>query len=281
MKDSISKNYFGQEPQFNNNNQSKLEVGNQNIKCNKFEVTGSTPLSTKTPNNDYNKNNILFLTKESDGKFKGQGKSSNSEMIFGEHQCFNSNITNNTTSSKNSIKNNQCIFQLQSTSDLKLSNNNNLYKESQISSYLNNSILKEHNNNFNSNSMKIDDLNSNNTRFYKKKHISNLQEEVSSFDVNYYSDYPIIYLLKIIEFSVKHFCILTFEALNSIRGSEPKILLNEYYKRYKAFVDATTYLNTYLENFNVAINIISEYLFPGRSTFPKFSVFRLFVRVLI
>lgn len=55
------------------------------------------------------------------------------------------------------------------------------------------------------------------------------------------------------------------------------MLLNEYLKRYKAYIDASTHLNEYLENFNVLINSVYEHLTQSVTVYPKFSVFRLMI----
>lgn len=57
--------------------------------------------------------------------------------------------------------------------------------------------------------------------------------------------------------------------------SNPNILLNEYLKRYKNYVETAIELNNQLENVNVFVNYLYESFFPNYPTFPKFSVFRM------
>lgn len=78
-------------------------------------------------------------------------------------------------------------------------------------------------------------------------------------------------------FTITHFCTTSFHVLNSIRGGEPKILLNEYYKRYKAFVDVAQHSNNQLENINILVNYIYDYYHNSSNAFPKFSILRMFL----
>lgn len=55
----------------------------------------------------------------------------------------------------------------------------------------------------------------------------------------------------------------------------PNILLSEYLKRYKNYVETAIDLNDQLENVNVAMNYLYESFFSNYPSFPKFSIFRM------
>jgi hypothetical protein len=54
-----------------------------------------------------------------------------------------------------------------------------------------------------------------------------------------------------------------------------QFFINEYTKRYRSFVEAAMYLNDYLENLNVIVNLVYDANEQIYSTLPKFSVMRL------
>jgi hypothetical protein len=61
------------------------------------------------------------------------------------------------------------------------------------------------------------------------------------------------------------------------------LIMNEYIKRYKAYVDSSISMNQYLENLNVIINYVYDFTFSSRECkmnkegAPKFSIFRMMI----
>ena len=85
---------------------------------------------------------------------------------------------------------------------------------------------------------------------------------------------PLITLLITLFLSISYFCMLTY--LEIINQNSEILLLDNFIKRYKSFVDGAIHINNKLENLNVIINLIYEKLLNGsQSLEPKFSIYRL------
>ena len=86
---------------------------------------------------------------------------------------------------------------------------------------------------------------------------------------------PLITLLLILYLSLTFFCMFTYLEIINSKNSD-FLLLDNFIKRYKSFVDGSIYINNSLENLNVIINLIYEKLFNGSESIePKFSIYRL------
>ena len=86
---------------------------------------------------------------------------------------------------------------------------------------------------------------------------------------------PLITLLLTFYLSITFFCMFTYLEIINSKNSD-FLLLDNFIKRYKSFVDGSIYINNNLENLNVIINLIYEKLFNGSESIePKFSIYRL------
>jgi hypothetical protein len=86
---------------------------------------------------------------------------------------------------------------------------------------------------------------------------------------------PLITLLITFYFSITFFCMFTYLEIINSKNSD-FLLLDNFIKRYKSFVEGSIYINNNLENLNVIINLIYEKLFNGSESIePKFSLYRL------
>lgn len=107
-----------------------------------------------------------------------------------------------------------------------------------------------------------------------KSTIKALQEDKSSN--------RLLFIINSIYLTIVHFCKTSRELIKysyslSEYHKKPEIFVDEYLKRYKAFIDVSIYLNDYLENLNVIMNYTYEYFWENYQTFPKFSILRLMV----
>ena len=86
---------------------------------------------------------------------------------------------------------------------------------------------------------------------------------------------PLITLLITLYLSISFFCMFQYLEIINCKNYD-FLLLDNFIKRYKSFVDGAIYINNNLENLNVIINLIYEQLFNGcKSIEPKFSIYRL------
>lgn len=94
-----------------------------------------------------------------------------------------------------------------------------------------------------------------------------------------FSHNRVLYVVHSIILSVTHFCKTTFYNLNSLKYHGNNLLIRDYIKRYKAFVDYTTYFNEQMENLNIIINYLYDYFFKNKPIQVKFSFIRVFVSI--
>ena len=86
---------------------------------------------------------------------------------------------------------------------------------------------------------------------------------------------PLITLLITLYLSISFFCMFQYLEIINCKNYD-FLLLDNFIKRYKSFVDGAININNNLENLNVIINLIYEELFNGSKSFePKFSIYRL------
>lgn len=97
---------------------------------------------------------------------------------------------------------------------------------------------------------------------------------------------PFFYIIKLIYLSINIFCKATichllnyFSNLNDIRYDDGKLLINEYLKAFNNFVDSCILINKKCVNINLAMNYLYKSLFENYPNFPKFSIFRMCIRI--
>ena len=97
---------------------------------------------------------------------------------------------------------------------------------------------------------------------------------------------PFFYIIKLIYISIKIFCKATIcHLLNSYsnyeknKSEEGKYLINEYLLCFNNFVDSSILINRKCNNINVAMNYLYNELFQNYPNFPKFSIFRMCIRI--
>lgn len=222
-------------------------------------------------------NNILF---------NGKSQSINSEMLS---QTQSTNYTK--VYSKNILKTNSALITSNTLSFDNRKYNENLLNDQKITQ--NSTINLIHFDHINQN-IKTSLLNSNINNFgkqYRAKYKDYIPLEKDFIIKSQEKNNHLIFILNSIILTITHFCRTTFHIINSIRGSSSKVILNEYYKRYKAYFDCASNMNSELENLNIIVNYICEYITSKgylTSEFnnkygilgvsqPKFSIFRLFV----
>ena len=97
---------------------------------------------------------------------------------------------------------------------------------------------------------------------------------------------PFFYIIKLIYISIKIFCKATIcHLLNSYsnyeknKSEDEKYLINEYLLCFNNFVDSSILINKKCNNINVAMNYLYNQLFENYPNFPKFSIFRMCIRI--
>jgi hypothetical protein len=93
---------------------------------------------------------------------------------------------------------------------------------------------------------------------------------------------PLFYIVKLIAITITIFCRETMCHLNSIYHSNNNKyaeIIKEYIKRFNNFVQASKYINSQCENINVAMNYLDKDILETYPHFPKFSIFRLCIKI--
>ena len=98
---------------------------------------------------------------------------------------------------------------------------------------------------------------------------------------------PFFYLIKLIYISINIFCkcsishlLYTFHKLEETKREERKvILIHEYLKFFNNFVDTCTIIDEKCVNVNLAMNYLYESLFEDYPKFPKFSIYRMCLKI--
>ena len=152
--------------------------------------------------------------------------------------------------------------------------NNDLFED-------NNFLNKDENTNsyniFNCNSNN-DDLKDNNIDFIKEKNENIINNElIDELFLN--EDNPLLYIIKILYLSITSFCKETICYLLTTYDDDNISLINNYSKRFDNFVECAKMINSQCENINISINYLYNDLFNDYPNFPKFSVFRLFMKI--
>ena len=98
---------------------------------------------------------------------------------------------------------------------------------------------------------------------------------------------PFFYLIKLIYISIKIFCkcsishlLYTYHITEETKREERKaILIHEYLKFLNNFVDTCTIIDEKCVNINLAMNYLYESIFPDYPKFPKFSIYRMCLKI--
>ena len=98
---------------------------------------------------------------------------------------------------------------------------------------------------------------------------------------------PLFYLIKLIYLTIIIFCKslishLLFIFINSEEKESEKrktILINSYLKSFNNFIDTCSIIDEKCVNINIAMNYLYDSLFPDYPKFPKFSIYRMCIRI--
>ena len=97
---------------------------------------------------------------------------------------------------------------------------------------------------------------------------------------------PFFYIIKLIYLSIKIFCKATichllnyYSNIEENKTEDGKYLINEYLLCFNNFVDSCILINNKCTNINVAMNYLYDALFEKYPNFPKFSIFRMCIRI--
>ena len=94
-------------------------------------------------------------------------------------------------------------------------------------------------------------------------------------------DNPLLYILKLLYLSISSFCKENICYLLTTYGNDNDntSLINNYMKRFNNFVECAKLINSKCENINISTNYLYNELFNDYPKFPKFSIFRIFVKI--
>lgn len=94
------------------------------------------------------------------------------------------------------------------------------------------------------------------------------------------------YIIKLIYLSFNIFCktsichlLNSFSSSNDNEFDDGKLLINEYLKTFNNYVDTCILINKKCVNLNIAMNYLYKSLFENYPNFPKFSIFRMCMRI--
>ena len=102
-----------------------------------------------------------------------------------------------------------------------------------------------------------------------------------------YEKNQLFYLIKLIYLTIIIFCKslishLLFIFINSEEKESEKrktILINSYLKSFNNFIDTCSIIDEKCVNINIAMNYLYDSLFPDYPKFPKFSIYRMCIRI--
>ena len=93
-------------------------------------------------------------------------------------------------------------------------------------------------------------------------------------------DNPLFYIIKLISITLTLFCRETMLYLNAVFNQNRNVeLIKAYIKRFCNFVYAAKSINSSCENINVVMNYLDKDILNNYPHFPKFSVFRLCLKI--
>ena len=91
---------------------------------------------------------------------------------------------------------------------------------------------------------------------------------------------PLLYILKLISITITVFCREAMCYMNSLYNENKHAeIIKEYIKRFNNFVQASKYINSQCENLNIVVNYLDKDILKSYPHFPKFSIFRLCMKI--
>ena len=97
---------------------------------------------------------------------------------------------------------------------------------------------------------------------------------------------PFFYIIKLIYLSINIFCkaaichlLNSYSDLEDIKTEDGKYLINEYLLLFNNFVDSCILINKKCTNINIVMNYLYNELYENYPNFPKFSIFRMCIRI--
>lgn len=88
----------------------------------------------------------------------------------------------------------------------------------------------------------------------------------------------LIYVLKLLNLTITFYCQFIMNYLYTTYKEKKYEFIKEYNKRFQNYIYCAMYIDHLCENINVATNYIYEITCPDYPIFPKFSIFRLFMK---
>ena len=91
---------------------------------------------------------------------------------------------------------------------------------------------------------------------------------------------PLLYIIKLISITITVFCREAMCYMNSLYNENRYAeIIKEYIKRFNNFVEASKYINSQCENLNIVVNYLDKDILKSYPHFPKFSIFRLCMKI--
>lgn len=97
---------------------------------------------------------------------------------------------------------------------------------------------------------------------------------------------PFFYIIKLIYLSFNIFCkaaichlLNSYSDLEDIKAEDGKYLINEYLLHFNNYVDSCILINKKCSNINIVMNYLYNELYENYPKFPKFSIFRMCIRI--
>ena len=97
---------------------------------------------------------------------------------------------------------------------------------------------------------------------------------------------PFFYIIKLIYLSINIFCKATichllnyYSDVEDSKNEDGKYLINEYLLHFNNFVDSCILINKKCANINIVMNYIYNELYGKYPNFPKFSIFRMCLKI--
>jgi hypothetical protein len=145
---------------------------------------------------------------------------------------------------------------------------------------INNDFFTDNNSNiFNFNSIN-NDLKENDIDIIKDKEETVINNDsIDNLILN--EDNPLLYILKLLYLSISSFCKenICYLLTTYSNDNDNTSLINNYMKRFNNFVECAKLINSKCENINISANYLYNELFNDYPKFPKFSIFRIFVKI--
>ena len=91
---------------------------------------------------------------------------------------------------------------------------------------------------------------------------------------------PLFYIIKLIATTAILYCKEAMRSLNVLNNPNDKEkIIKEYIKRFNNYIQAAKYINTRCQNLNIVINYLDKEILSDYPHFPKFSIFKLFLKI--